>query len=162
MLLHRLQHRTCDGSYALDRYVGMVRGPKRVPERPNNDLRPIHSPEAEHTRTFHWSTDTLASRCWCEAMEVQVTSHDVLNGRTQSCGQADCTPEWDEQAARLRAKDIRRGRRYRRPSLQIAWEAGNPLPANIGNPTWVVGYPGGPGRPPNQRSCCDTLDTAVS
>lgn len=120
MILHRFQR----GPVRIDfdepigehtPHQGYTRGPGHAAYKPNNELRPEHH---EHASTFrepyHNAGATLDCECWCGEGVVLVTPRDVLNGRTASCGLFDCSPAWCERTARMRARDRRRGMRYKR------------------------------------------------
>ena len=117
--IHRRQRRggiaNGDHTHDLDLYIGHIRGPYPRAERINNDLRPSHAEDASITHTYHRHLEgTLLSVCWCAEALVWVTERDVFNGRTQTCAEPDCGPDYDDQAARLRARDRRRGLRRKR------------------------------------------------
>jgi len=126
MILHRFQ----SGRTRIDYdepvaehtpHLGYTRGPGHGCYKPNNDLRPFVAEAGGHYPQ-HRVGDLLDTMCWCGEIGVQVTPRDVLNGRTLSCGQRDCTPEFNERAERRRARDRRRGARYKSARREIAWQ----------------------------------------
>lgn len=56
-------------------------------------------PSQRQDRAMFFGRDTLRSRCWCDAHEVDVPAADVARGVTVSCGGRGC----DEASMRERA-----------------------------------------------------------
>ena len=90
--------------------LGYTRGTGFLISRIDNALRPIsHHEDNTHREPFHRLGEMLACLCWCGQSTVRVTPQDVFNGRTGSCEEWDCRPDY-ERYARVRENLRRRGK----------------------------------------------------
>lgn len=79
---------------------GYTRGPLRMAQSIDNALRPNTHQDVDKFGPHHRVHELLMSLCWCQDIGVLVTPRDVLNGRTLSCGQPGCTPEYNGRSRR--------------------------------------------------------------
>ena len=80
----------------LFRELGKTLGPTNRAWPIDNSGRPKNSkyPVAKETLVFHgtFDDDNVLCECWCGRTRVRITYRDLINGRTDVCGWAKCTP----------------------------------------------------------------------